>query len=94
MKASIRRVLRTKEIPGEEWVQEWDDVELVERLEWLEAQRDAQKEPIVEAAAHRPRAHGRPARNDPVAWWKLPLLTVLVLAPWVVIASIVWLLAT
>src|SRR5215213_6812333 len=72
MKASIRRVLRTKEIRGDEWVQEWDDVELVERLEWLEAQREAREEPVAEAAAPRPRARGGAARTGPVAWWKLP----------------------
>jgi hypothetical protein len=94
MKASIRRVLRTKELRGNDWVQEWDDVELVERLEWLEAQRESGAEPIDESAPPRSYARGRLARMDQTAWWKLPLLTVVVLGPWVVIASIVWLLAS
>ena len=108
MKPSLKRVLRTKEPQGNEWVQESDDVEIVELVESLEAQvvglraeRDQLKAELsVAAGAAReseaegfapPRAPGRV--RDYVAWWKLALLTVLVLAPWVVIGSIVWLLA-
>lgn len=108
MKPSLRRVLRTKETHGNEWVQESDDVEIVELVESLEAQvvglraerdqlqaelsaaTDAAKESESEAFDP-PRVPSRV--RDYVAWWKLALLTVLVLAPWAVIGSIVWLLA-
>ena len=108
MKPSLRRVLRTKETHGNEWVQESDDVEIVELVESLEAQvvglraerdqlkvalsaaTDATRESESEAFGP-PRVPSRV--RDYVAWWKLALLTVLVLAPWAVIGSIVWLLA-
>ena len=108
MKPSLRRVLRTKDTQGNEWVQESDDVEIVELVESLEAQvaglraeRDQLQAELSEAtgAARESVAEELgvphvPSRvRDYVAWWKLALLTVLVLAPWVVIGSIVWLLA-
>lgn len=92
MRASLRRVLRTKETQGTEWVQEWDEVELVERLESLQAQVEslrAERDELRAQALGRARA----ASRDLVLWWKLPLLTLLVLAPWAVIGSVVWLLA-
>jgi hypothetical protein len=103
MRASLRRVLRTKEAQGNEWVQEWDDVEIVERLESLEAEveslraeRDGLKAELAVAnGGERPEPlrRSRVSSRELVVWWKLPLLTLLVLAPWAVIGSIVWLLA-
>lgn len=106
MRASLRRVLRTKETQGNEWVQEWDEVELVERLESLEAQveslrveRDELRAELAVATGGESDPAFDPVRRDGsagrglVVWWKLPLLTLLVLAPWAVIGSVVWLLA-
>ena len=102
MRASLRRVLRTKETQGTEWVQEWDEVELVERLESLQAQveslraeRDELKAELADERepALEPLGRVGAASRDLVVWWKLPLLIVLVLAPWAVIGSVVWLLA-
>jgi hypothetical protein len=106
MKASLRRVLKPRETRGNDWVQEWDDVEVVERLESLEArvesllaERDHLQAELsaltagdeIEEARVRP-LQGR--HREILVWWKLSLLTVLVLAPWAVIGSIVWLLAS
>lgn len=106
MRASLRRVLRTKETQGNEWVQEWDEVELVERLESLEAQVESLRAERDELRAELAVANGgepepgfappgpvKTANRDLAVWWKLPLLTLLVLAPWAVIGSVVWLLA-
>jgi hypothetical protein len=106
MRASLRRVLRAKEAQGNEWVQEWDDVEIVERLESLEAEIESLRAERDELRAELAVANGgeresesetlgraRMTSRDLVVWWKLPLLTLLVLAPWAVIGSIVWLLA-
>ena len=106
MRASLRRVLRTKETQGNEWVQEWDEVELVERLESLEAEVESLRAEREELKAELAVANGgerepgfepsspaKAANRDLAVWWKLPLLTLLVLAPWAVIGSVVWLLA-
>ena len=106
MRESLRRVLRTKESQGNEWVQEWDEVELVERLESLETlveslrvERDELKAELAvanggeSAPAFDPLGRARASSRDLGVWWKLPLLTLLVLAPWAVIGSVVWLLA-
>jgi hypothetical protein len=87
VKASIRQVLTTKVGRGNEWAREWDEAELVERLESLEA-KAAGPETFDQLAL--PLAHAPAARG---AWWTLPLLALLILAPWAVIATIVWLLA-
>ena len=92
MRASLRRVLRTKETQGTEWVQEWDEVELVERLESLEAQVESLRAERDELRAQAP-GRAEVSSRDLVVWWKLPLLILLVLAPWAVIGSVVWLLA-
>ena len=106
MRASLRRVLRTKETQGNEWVREWDEVELVERLESLEAEVESLRAERDELRAELAIANGgerepgfappgraKAANRDLGVWWKLPLLTLLVLAPWAVIGSVVWLLA-
>lgn len=106
MRASLRRVLGAKETRGNEWVQEWDEVELVERLESLEAQveslraeRDELEAELALAAGgeldpdFEPPGRAGASSRDLAVWWKLPLLTLLVLAPWAVIGSVVWLLA-
>jgi hypothetical protein len=106
MRASLRRVLRTKETRGNEWVQEWDEAELVERLESLEAEVESLRFERDELSAELAVANGgerepgfapldsaRMSTRDLVVWWKVPLLTLLVLAPWAVIGAVVWLLA-
>jgi hypothetical protein len=115
MRESIRRVLRSKETRGNEWAQEWDDVEVAERLETLEAQvarlqaeRDQLRAELTVATRGEGQAGTDPAggmaapfagdqtvqpRRDDVAWWNLALLTLLIVAPWAVIACIVWLIA-
>jgi hypothetical protein len=106
MRGSFKRVLRAKEAQGNEWIQEWDDVEIVERLESLEAEveslraeRDELRAELAVANGGEPESgldalgRARMTSRDLVVWWKLPLLTLLVLAPWGVIGSIVWLLA-
>jgi hypothetical protein len=100
MKASSRRTL-TKGARGSDWAQEWEDVETVERLESLAAQvvgsRDDPRgepevtaEPIGDLLASLSESPG-PGR---VAWWSVPLLAFLIVAPWSVIAVLVWLLTS
>ena len=105
MRTSIRRVLAPKVTRGNEWAQEWDEAELVERLEALEAQtarlrteRDRLRGELSLATGresgsrlgelHLPHGPG-PGR---LAWWTLPLLALLIVVPWAVIAATIWLL--
>jgi hypothetical protein len=99
MKASSRRTL-TKGARGSDWAQEWEDVETIERLESLEAQAvlrhdprgvpEVTAEPIGDLLASLSDSPG-PGR---LAWWSVPLLAFLIVAPWSVIAVLVWLLTS
>jgi hypothetical protein len=101
MKASSRRTFTTKAARGSDWAQEWEDVETVERLEALEAQvADLAAEPAGEPeVTAEPIGDLMSSLSDGpgpghAAWWSMPLLAFLIVAPWTVIAVLVWLLTT